>query len=385
MKRKITLVTTGRADYHILKNLIRDLRKEKSTIFKLIVTGSHYLKRYGLTYKEILKDNIKINRSIKIPYMKNDDLGIQDFMGKTYNKFLNEFRKNKPDILILLGDRFEVFSVAVCANFLNIPIAHIHGGELSRGAIDNNLRHCITKLSHIHFVSTNEYKRRVIQLGECQKNVFNVGSLGVEAIKKTNFISKTSLEKQLKIKFRKQNLLITYHPVTLEKNQNKKHISEILSALKFFKSSSLIFTMPNIDSESGIIIKKIKKFVKKNTNSYLFHSLGQKNFFSCIKCFDGVIGNSSSGIIEVPSLNKGSVNIGDRQTGRIMSKSIINCKPNKIEIKKAIIKLLSNSFKSKLNSYKNPYYKKNTTKNIIKVLKKIKLNKIIKKNFKDIR
>ena len=239
-------------------------------------------------------------------------------------------------MVLILGDRYEIFAAAISSTILNIPIAHLHGGELTFGAIDDAFRHCITKISNIHFASNSEYSKRIVQMGEDPKNVFNVGALGVENIMKLKRLNKRELEQKLKFKFLKKNLMITFHPETLSETSNKKQIKELLEALFEFKNTLMIFTMPNADNDSRIIIKSIEEFVSKSSNSVYFKNLGTVNYLSCLKYVDGVVGNSSSGIIEVPSFRVGTVNIGNRQTGRIKPESIIDCEANKKQIIEAI-------------------------------------------------
>jgi GDP/UDP-N,N'-diacetylbacillosamine 2-epimerase (hydrolysing) len=303
-------------------------------------------------------------------------------MSKLMQKFTKEINKDKPDLIILLGDRHEILTIAICAMILKVPIAHIHGGEITEGAFDDQIRHAITKLSHLHFVSTEKYKKRVSQMGENKNNVHNVGSLGVENIKRIKFLKKNVIEKKLKYNLNKKNLLITFHPVTLHK-QNET-IDPLLNSLGKLKDTNLLFTSPSADPGSNAIIKKIKKFVSKNKNSKFYFSLGQQLYFSCVKIFDGVVGNSSSGIIEVPSLKKGSINIGNRQKGRVVSKSIINCKNNEASIDLSLKKLLSKKFIKNVKNNKNPYYKKNTSNMIINVLKSVSFKDLPYKNFFDL-
>ena len=272
--------------------------------------------------------------------------------------FTKAFAKIKPDLIIILGDRYEMLAAASAALYSNIAIAHIHGGENTEGAIDEAIRHSITKMSWFHFTATKKYRQRVIQLGESPSRVFNVGGLGVYAISKTNFYSKKELEKKFSIKFKKFNFLVTMHPVTLEGKFSQTNITALLKVLKNYKNSNIFFTMPNADKDNKIITKKIKKFVSENKkNSFFFKSLGLKNYYSILKNIDAVIGNSSSGIIEAPSFKIATINIGDRQKGRIQAKSIINCNPTEKEIYNAIRKINSTSFKKKIKNYKKSLQK----------------------------
>ena len=380
MKKKIWIISGSRSEYFLLENLIHKLKKVKRYNLILVLTGSHFLKKYGYTYSQI-KKNITIKK-IKINLQSDSRVKILIFMSKLMQKFTKEINKDKPDLIILLGDRHEILTIAICAMILKVPIAHIHGGEITEGAFDDQIRHAITKLSHLHFVSTEKYKKRVSQMGENKNNVHNVGSLGVENIKRIKFLKKNVIEKKLKFNLNKKNLLITFHPVTLHK-QNET-IDPLLNSLGKLKDTNLLFTSPSADPGSNAIIKKIKKFVSKNKNSKFYFSLGQQLYFSCVKIFDGVVGNSSSGIIEVPSLKKGSINIGNRQKGRVVSKSIINCKNNEASIDLSLKKLLSKKFIKNVKNNKNPYYKKNTSNMIINVLKSVSFKDLPYKNFFDL-
>ena len=380
MKKTFWIISGGRADYYLLESLIHKLKKIKKFNSVLTLTGSHFLKKYGYTFSQI-KKTIPIKK-IKIDFQSDSREKTLIFMSKLMQQFSKEMNKDKPDAIIILGDRYEIFTVAICAMILKIPICHIHGGEITEGAFDDTIRHAITKLSHLHFVTTEKYKTRVIQMGENKKNVYNVGSLGVENIQRTKFLKRNDLEKKLKFTLNKVNLLITFHPVTLIKG--RESIDPLLNSLRKLKDTNLLFTSPNIDPENNAILKKIKHFVLKNKNSKFFPSLGQELYFSCVKIFDGVVGNSSSGIIEVPSLKKGSINIGNRQKGRIISRSVISCKNSEASIDHSLKQLLSKKFKDNIKRNKNPYYKKDTSNKIINVLKKISFKDLPYKNFFDL-
>ena len=288
-------------------------------------------------------------------------------------------------MVLLLGDRHEILPAALVALIYNIPVAHIGGGELTEGAIDDSIRHSITKLSHFHFVANNIYKKRIIQMGESPKNIFVTGGLGVDKIKNLKLLSKKELEKKIKFKIKKRNLIVTFHPVTLEKKSSKIYFSQILEALKKLKDTSIIFTMPNNDPEYSVIFKMVKKFVKENKNSIYFLNLGHLKYFSCVKYSKLVLGNSSSGILEVPNLKVPTVNIGNRQKGRIKGKSVIDCKPERIAILNAIKKAELFHSKRQTKSFKNPYGKQGATRKIYKILKNLNLKNAVQKKFFDIK
>ena len=383
--KKIYLVTGSRADYGLLYWLIKGLKKEKQFDLSIITTGMHFKSKFGNTHKEIIKDGFKITKKINILSSLNTAKGSLLSTSKGISEFSKYFDKNKPDLLIILGDRFEIFSAVISAYFLNIPIVHISGGELTYGALDDAIRHSITKMSWWHFVSTKEYMKRVIQLGEDPNRVFVVGGLGAESIKKTKLINKKSLEKIIKFKFGKKNLIVTYHPETLQPNNAKRQFSEVLKSLKGISNLKIIFTATNADAEGNIINKMIKEFVNKNPkNTKFIKSFGRISYLSTLKFVDGIVGNSSSGITEAPVFNIGTVNIGDRQNGRIKPKSVIDCKAEKQNIQRSIKKIYSKNFQKKLKNIDNIYYKGNTSDKIINKIKTFKLPNQLKKSFYDI-
>ncbi len=380
---KIATISSTRADFGLLKNLIKKLNRNNFKT-RLIATGTHFSRQYGYTYRDILKNKIKIDEKINKKINTSNPLGISKIMSDHIFESSKIFEKLKPDLIILLGDRYEILASAIAAHICCIPIAHIHGGELTNGIIDDAFRHSITKLSQIHFVANKIYKKRVIQLGENPKKVFNVGGMGVDSIKATSTFSKSELEKILNIKFSEKNLLINFHPETLNKNSAKIQTQELLSSLKNLKNTSLFFTMPGAENENLDIIKQIQKFVKKNDDSYFFKSLGHKKYFSFLKIVDGMIGNSSSGLLEMPSFRKATINLGDRQSGRIKSKSVLDTKIKKKNITRSIKKIYSKKFINKIKNCKNPYGDGGASNKIVKILKKMKIKNLINKKFYDI-
>ncbi len=381
---KISVITGSRSEFDLLKNLISELKKDKFFKVRLIVTGSHLSNYFGRTANYIKKNKIKINEYVRLPMQGDKIQDISKSFTTGIKKLTSIFLKSKPDTLIVLGDRYEIYASVISATLNKIPIVHIHGGERSEGSMDEGIRHSITKLSHIHFVSTGKYKKRVLQLGENKKNVFNVGSLGVEAIKKTKYLSKKDLEKNLKINFLKKIILVSFHPETLETENNEKNIDNLLFVLNSLKNTTIIFTMPNADIGYQLIFKKMKNFVKKNKNSFLFKSLGHQNYFSLCKFIDIYIGNSSSGIIEIPSFKKPSINLGNRQNGRLKSVNVIDSNFDKRKLLSKIKLASSLNFKKKIKNIKNPYSNGSTSKKIVKKIKNIKFEKILFKEFNDI-
>lgn len=382
-KRKIIAVTSSRADFSIQKELVKELKKKAN--LKLIVTGTHFSRKHGMTWKEIKKQNIKIDYKIEVIRNKKKIINQTEIASKILLKsaeILNDF---KPDIILILGDRFEMHAIASSALILRIPIVHIHGGELTSGAFDDALRHSITKMSHVHIVAHDTYKKRIIQMGENPNSVFSVGSLSIDNIKKIKFLSKIELENKLNIKFKNKNLIVTFHPTTLKKDSGLVEISNLFNTLKKLRDTLVIFTTNNIDPEADIIMKEIAKEVKISKNFYLFPSLGQKIYFSILNIFDGVIGNSSSGIIEAPSFNIGIINIGNRQSGRFRAGQIIDCDVDSKSISVAIKKMYSKKYLNLLKNSSNPFKKNNTLKKIVKIILNYPLDKILEKKFYNIK
>ncbi len=380
-QKKICIISSSRADYGLLRNLIKKLYRSKRLKYHLSITGTHLSFKHGYTLKEIINDKILVNTKLNILNYDDSNLSTSKSFSKGVIGFSKLFQKVKPDIIIILGDRFEIFSVAVAATLNKIPIAHIHGGEETVGAIDNVIRHSITKMSHIHFTSTIDYKNRVIQMGENPKFVFNVGALGLEDIKNFNFKTKKYFEKKYNINFNKKTILVCFHPVTLEPRMESIHIEKILSSLGNLKSINIIFTSPNVDQGYKNIDKKIRLFSKKRKNCFYIKSFGRDDFLSCLKLSSLILGNSSSGIIEAPSLKTISINLGKRQEGRIKSNSVIDSPIEKQVIEKLIKKYLYKKVAKTKNYFYNPYFKQGSSEKILKVLENIDTNRILKKPF----
>jgi len=379
--KKICIVTGTRAEYGLLYWLIKGVNDDPELELQLLVTGMHLSPEFGLTWKQIENDRFPITRKIEILLSSDTAIGISKSTALTQISFAETFDQLKPEIVVLLGDRTEIFAAASAALIAGIPIAHIHGGELTEGAYDDAIRHSITKMSHIHFSATEKYRQRIIQLGEQPETVYNVGAIVLDNITKLSLLDKESFEKSINHKLQKRNILITFHPVTLEHQTASKQFEELLDALDEFEETLLIFTKPNSDKDGRIIIKMIDEYV--NINSYkaiAFTSLGQLRYLSAIQYMDVVVGNSSSGIIEVPAFSIPTVNIGDRQKGRIMGPSIISCKPQKNDILDAI----KNAFLyNKSDLIDNPYGDGHTSERILEILKEKKTINL-KKSFYDI-
>ena len=382
MKRNknIGIVTSSRADFYLLEKIIFNLKRKSN--LKLLITGTHHSKKYGYSYRYIskIKNCKKIN--IKIDTHQTTKKKIILNAGKIFKNCSKIFDKEKLDILIVLGDRFELLPFASSAVIFNVPIVHIHGGEITHGSTDDQVRHSISKLSNYHFTSNNEYKKRLIQMGEKKENIFNYGSLGVENALKTKFLSRKVLEEKFKIKFIKKNVLVNYHPETAVKKDISKDFEKVMYSCKRFKNVNFIFTYPNFDNKSNSIIKILTKYNRLYKNFFVIKNFGQRAFFSIVRNVDFVMGNSSSGIIEVPALKKPTINIGIRQSGRVKTKSIFDCKTEK----KSIISMMKFLFvkkhvsKIKYNTFHNP----NTSKKICSKILGLNINKTFPKKFIDV-
>lgn len=386
--KRIGIMTGTRAEYGLLKSLMQEINKDNDLELYLIVSGMHLSPEFGMTYKEIEEDGFQINAKVEMLLSSDSPAGISKSIGLGVIGFADEFQRADLDMLILLGDRYEALSAAICAMVMRIPIAHLHGGELTEGAIDEGIRHSITKMSYLHFTSTEQYRNRVIQLGENPERVFYVGALGVENIKKINLMTKEELERSIHFEIDQNTVVVTYHPVTLENNTVEEQFLNLLKVLDRNAKIRMIFTKANADTNGRIVNELIDKYAAQNSErACAFMSLGQKRYLSALKYCRIVIGNSSSGIIEAPSFGKPIINIGDRQKGRICADSVINCGYTQQEIQQAMETALTEEFENKARNCRNPYEKENTAANIISVIKDYLLNDKIKlkKGFYDIK
>jgi GDP/UDP-N,N'-diacetylbacillosamine 2-epimerase (hydrolysing) len=370
---KICVVTGTRAEYGLLRWVMQGIQDSDVLDLQLIVTGMHLSPEFGLTVQEIEADGFRIDRKVEMLLSSDTPVGITKSMGLAMIGFADALAELQPDLLLVLGDRFETFAAASAALIARIPIAHCHGGELTEGAFDDALRHSITKMAHLHFVAAEEYRQRVIQMGEHPDRVFLVGGLGVDAIQHTKLLNREELEASLDFKLGPRNLLITFHPVTLEHNTSAQQMGELLAALDELEDTHLIFTMPNADTDGRVLIQMIQDFCATRPHAKAFTSLGQLRYFSCIQYCDGVVGNSSSGLAEVPSFKKGTVNIGDRQKGRLRAASVIDCEPNKKAIRTALQLLDDPSFCATLARPTNPYGDDSTSSLILSLIEKLQL------------
>jgi len=384
-RKKICFFTGTRAEYGLLQPLINELAKEISFELQIIITGMHLSEEFGYTEHQIEKSPFSKVKKIEILLSSDSQTSVAKAMGLGLINFSEALKELHPDLLIGLGDRFELISVVSTSTVMNIPIAHISGGELTYGAYDDAFRHAITKMSHLHFTSTEQYRKRVIQMGENPKRVFNIGALGIDNIKNLELLTKVKLEKELSFELNKPYFVVTFHPVTREKDSSIQKIKNIFSALENFPKYKIIFTKSNADNEGRRINRLIDEFVKKNvTRAKAFDSLGPLKYLSTLKYASAMIGNSSSGIVEMPYFKKPTVNIGNRQKGRIFPETVIQSKEDVNSITNSIKKAISEKFNEKLKSYKNIYGNGNAAKKIKKILLKTNFSKLIEKEFYDL-
>jgi GDP/UDP-N,N'-diacetylbacillosamine 2-epimerase (hydrolysing) len=382
--RKICVITGTRAEYGLLRWVMQGIKDEPELTLQIIATGMHLSPEFGLTYREIEKDGFQIDRKVEMLTSSDTPVGIAKSMGLGLIGFADALDVLKPDLIVVLGDRFEIFSAVSAALIARVPVAHLHGGEKTEGAFDEALRHSITKMSHLHFVAAEEYRQRVIQLGEQPEHVFLVGGLGIDNIKRLKLLDRAELEASLDFKLGQKSLLITFHPATLEASTAQEQMTELLASLSILNDTQLVFTLTNADSDGRALIKMVKQFVQAHPNARAYTSLGQLRYISCIAQVDGVVGNSSSGLMEVPSFKKGTINIGDRQLGRLQAESVINCEPTRASIQSALQRLFSVDFQETLSRVVNPYGQVCASAKVVDVLKSCTLIGIHKKTFHDL-
>lgn len=384
--KKVCIVTGTRAEYGLLKPVIDRVYRSDKLELHLAVTGMHLSTEFGLTYREIEEDGYPIGSKVEMLLGTDTPSGITKSMGVAMIGFADCFAVHKPDIVVILGDRYEMLAASLAAMVAGIPIAHIHGGELTEGVMDDAIRHSITKMSQLHFTTMEEYRKRVVQLGESPETVYNVGSLGVENIKTVPLIQQEELENMLEFPFEFPLIMVTYHPVTLEEIAVEKQFKELLSVIDRHKEFFVIFTKANADPDGRIINEMIDGYVERNSGRCRgYTSLGQKKYLSVLQYCDAVVGNSSSGIIEAPSFGIPTVNIGDRQRGRGHSESVIDCGNDRMQIEKALLRALSPEFREKAANAKNPYEGEKPSEKIVQIISKALCDGIeVRKRFFDI-
>lgn len=385
MTKNICVLTATRAEYGLLKPLMTLIDKSESLNLQLLVTGAHLSPEFGLTYKGIEEDGFCIDEKVEMLLSSDTATGIVKSMGLGMIAFADAFERLKTDAIVILGDRYEMLAAASAASVFKIPILHLHGGEITEGAYDDAFRHAITKLSHLHFTSTEEHRNRVIQLGENPKHVYNVGAIGLDNIFNLNLLTKEKLENDLEIKFKKYNYQVTFHPETLSDKSSAEQFEILLRAIEQQEDSFFVFTKANADTDGRVINNMIDEFVLNHPEkAKAFTSLGNLRYLSLLQYCDAIIGNSSSGIIEAPSLNIATINLGDRQKGRTQADSVINCEVDLEQITNAFLKFQSTDFKDQLKNIRNPYGDGNTANRIIEVLESTVWDEIKIKRFYNI-
>ena len=384
MKRTICVVTGTRADYGLLRWVMQGIRATPGLELQVIATGMHLAPEFGLTVRDIEQDGFPIDSKVEMLLSADTSSAVSKSMGLGMIGFTDALQQLQPDLLLVLGDRFEIFAAVAAAMVMRIPVAHLHGGESTEGAIDEAIRHSITKMSHLHFVAAEDYRRRVIQLGEHPDRVFLVGGLGIDSIMKLPLLERDALEDSLNCRLGPRNLLITFHPVTLDSETSAGQMMELLAALETLRDTHLIFTMPNADTDSRVLFAMVNEFVQTHAHAHAFTSLGQLRYLSCLRHVDAVVGNSSSGLLEAPSFRTPTINIGDRQQGRLKARSVIDCAPQRAAIGAALAKLDTPEFKAQLADVTNPYGDGGASRRVVETLAAVSLQGILKKQFFDL-
>lgn len=385
-RRRICVITSTRADYGLLYWLIREIHADPDLELQLAVTGMHLAPEFGSTVSRIEEDGFPISRRVEILLASDTPVGIGKSMGLATSGFAEAFAELRPDIAVVLGDRFEIFAAAAAAVVARVPLAHIHGGEATEGLIDEAFRHGLTKMSHLHFTSAEPYRRRVIQLGEQPDRVFKVGAMGIDNILRLKLFGRAELEERLGIRLGKRSLLVTFHPVTLEKSASARQFQALLTALGELRDTSIVFTMPNADTEGRALFPLVESFVAADRRRRAaFTSMGQALYLSAMAAVDAVVGNSSSGLLEAPSLKVATLNIGDRQRGRLKAQSVLDCGPTLKEIRRGLAVVGSPAFRAKVRQTVSPYGDGGAAEKIKAVLKSADLDGILKKRFFDFR
>lgn len=379
--RHIAVVTSSRAEYGLLRKLLNNLREDPEIKLTLILTGSHLSNEFGDSKQEILNDGHYIDLEIHSENANAHSQPLATRISVIIQECTRAFSNLRPELLIILGDRFEIFASAIAATLTNTPIAHIHGGEETLGSMDNTFRNAISKMSHLHFTATETAHARIRQMGENPDHVFLVGGLGIDNILSIEVLSKFDLEQKYKFSFLTKNLLITYHPDSINTELTLVQLEELLTAVEHLSDTYLIFTAPNVDQGGKEALEKIKTFVSNRKNSILVESLGFRDYISMARIVDAVVGNSSSGLLEVPSLGVGTINVGTRQKGRESASSVINCESKQESISAALTRLYSKEFQESLKFVVNPYGNGGASQKIFQVVRGISLESIRFKTF----
>ena len=384
--RKICIVTGSRAEWGLLSGLARKIADDPELELQIIATNMHLSPEFGLTYREIERQGFRINRKVEMLLSSDTANATGKSVGLATIGFSDAYEDLAPDMLLVLGDRYEILAAVTAALFYKIPVAHLHGGEVTEGAYDDAIRHAITKMSHLHFTSTEEYRRRVIQLGEQPERVFHVGAIGIDNIRHIALLDKKVLEEQLDFPFDRKTVLVTYHPETLDAIPVEEQFRNLLEALDDRQDIRILFTLPNSDTGGRIIVRMIEEFVARNKQrARAYTSLGQLRYLSALRFVAAVVGNSSSGILEVPSFGKPTLDIGNRQKGRLAANSVVHCGVSGAEISEGLNRVLSDAFAKQTACVQNPYEKEDSALEILKILKNYPLDGIVQKTFYDIR
>jgi GDP/UDP-N,N'-diacetylbacillosamine 2-epimerase (hydrolysing) len=384
MSRRVCVITGTRAEYGLLRLLMQGIRDDSQLELQLVATGMHLSPEFGSTYQAIETDGFRIDRKVEMLLSSDTEVGIGKSVGLGVIGFVEALAELKPDLMVVLGDRFEILAAVTAALFMHVPVMHLHGGEVTEGALDDSIRHAITKMSHIHCVATEEYRQRVVQLGEQPSRVHCVGGLGVDAINSTKLMNRAELETTLGFNFKDKNLLITFHPATLAGESAESQMGVLLAVLNELHDTGLIFTLPNADEGGRKLIAMLQAFVATHPNARAYPALGQTRYLSCMAHCDGVVGNSSSGLLEAPTLKKGAINIGDRQRGRLQAGNVIDCGVEQGEIRKALQQLYSPVFQASLLRASNPYGDGGASGRILTIIRKLQLNTLVQKSFYDL-
>ena len=381
--RKVCVVTGTRAEYGLLRWVMEGIQDSDLLELQVVVTGAHLSPEFGLTYRDIEKDGFTIDRKVEMLLSSDTAVGVSKSVGLAIAGLAEAFEALRPDLVLLLGDRYEMWAAGAAATVARIPIAHIHGGELTEGVIDEAIRHGLTKMAHLHFVAAPEFGQRVIQLGESPERVFTVGAVGLDSIAREPLMNIEELQSSLGVELGKRNLLVTFHPVTLESGSANVQMKSLLDALDAFPNIHTFITMPNSDMEGRGIINLINEYVTRTPRAASFTSLGQIRYHSLMHHVDAVVGNSSSGLIEAPTMHKPTVNIGSRQSGRLRATSVIDCEPETDSIIDAIQEIYSDTFQASLTSVINPYGVLGGSAKVVEILESTPLEGILMKRFHD--
>ena len=384
MVKKVCVVTGSRAEYGLLRWVMDGIQQSSVLELQLIVTGAHLSPEFGLTVQEIERDGFEIDYRVEMLLSSDTSVGVTKSLGLGIIGFADALEKLKPDVLLVLGDRYEILGATTAAMVARIPIAHIHGGELTEGAIDDAIRHAITKMSHLHFVAADEYLQRVIQMGENPETVFNVGGLGVESVRRTSFLTREEVENDLGITLTSPSFLVTYHPVTLEPENTAQQFGEVLESFKMIQGAQFLFTEPNADPGGNLIHQMISEFCATVPDAHCFKSMGQHLYLSTMAQVDAVVGNSSSGLLEAPAMGVGTVNIGNRQDRRLKAGSVIDCDPRADSVREALNRVRTKPFLNLLGDMSNPYGSGETSGSIVAVLENQDYSGLLRKVFKDL-